>query len=189
MRHAVVPRREIGVRTVFNLLGPVTNPAGASRQLTGVAVADRTETIARVLALLGCQRALVVHGAEGLDEISISGPTQGFLVENGDVKSLEITPEAFGLVRAPREAIRGGTVEQNLGFVSSILSGEHSAAREVVLLNAGAGLFVAGLAEDIRAGVALAAELIDSGRAAAKLEAIRQVSTDLKAEASGAAAP
>jgi anthranilate phosphoribosyltransferase len=184
MRHAGATRREIGVRTVFNLLGPVTNPAGASRQLTGVAVANRTETIARVLALLGCRRALVVHGAEGLDEISISGPTHGFLVEGGEVTPLEITPEAYGLQRAPSAAVRGGTVEENLRFVTSVLNGEQSAARDVVLLNAGAGLFVAGLAENPRAGVALAAELIDSGKAAVQLERVREMSAVLQRETS-----
>ncbi len=188
MRYAVATRREIGVRTVFNLLGPITNPAGVSRQLTGVAVANRTETIAQVLALLGCQRALVVHGAEGLDEISISGPTHGFLVEGGEVKLLEIRPEAYGLERAPSEAVRGGTLEQNLRFVASVLNGERSAARDVVLLNAGAGLFVAGLAADIQAGIALAAELIDSGQTATQLERVREVSAELKRETSGAPA-
>src|SRR5262249_49425129 len=99
-RHAVGPRREIGVRTVFNLLGPLTNPAGATRQLTGVAVPEFVETVARVLALLGSEKALVVHGSDGLDEISISAPTEGFLVEDGALKRLEIRPEQFGLERS-----------------------------------------------------------------------------------------
>jgi anthranilate phosphoribosyltransferase len=150
-RHAVAPRREIGVRTVFNLLGPLTNPAGASRQLTGVAVSEMVEKVARVLALLGSRRALVVHGTDGLDEISISAPTTGFVVQDGAVEPLEIRPESFGLERASVEAVRGGTVDENLRLARSVLAGERSAARDVVLLNAGAGLFVAGLAGEIAA--------------------------------------
>jgi anthranilate phosphoribosyltransferase len=185
-RHVVGPRREIGVRTVFNVLGPLTNPAGASRQLTGVAVPEMAELVARVLALLGSKRALAVHGGDGVDEISISAPTQGYLVEDGQVTPLELTPERFGLERAPREAVRGGTVDENIRFARSVLDGERSAARDVVLLNAGAGLFVAGLADDLESGVTLAGELIDSGKVRQQLERIRQVSDDLRRQQSGA---
>src|SRR5919198_758909 len=183
-RHAVGPRREIGVRTAFNVLGPLTNPAGASRQLTGVAVPELAEKVARVLSRLGSRRALVVHGGDGLDEISISAPTECFLVEQGTVERLEISPEEFGLERAPREAVRGGTVEENLRFARSVLDGERSPARDVVLLNAGAGLFVAGLADDVKAGVRLAGELLDSGKVRQQLEHVRQVSADLKRDQS-----
>ena len=186
-RHAVSPRREIGVRTVFNLLGPLTNPAGATRQLTGVAVANMAERIAQVQAMLGTRRSMVVHGGDGLDEISISAPTTAVLVEQAQVTPMEITPEDFGLERAPREAVRGGTVEENLRLAGSVLDGERAAARDVVLLNAGAGLFVAGLVDSMRDGVALAGELIDSGKARAKLEQIRQVSADLRREQVGTA--
>ena len=181
-RHAVGPRREIGVRTVFNLLGPLTNPAGANRELIGVAVPTMVERIAEVLAMLGTRRALVVHGNDGLDEISISAPTSGFLVEQGDVRPMDLAPEDFGLERAPREAVRGGTVEENLRLARTVLAGERSPARDVILLNAGAGLFVAGLVDDVKQGVALAGELLDSGKARTKLEQVRQVSAELKRE-------
>lgn len=185
-RHAVGPRREIGVRTVFNLLGPLTNPAGATRQLTGVAAAEMTERVAQVLALLGSQRALVVHGSDGLDEISISGPTNGFLVERGTVEPLDLTPESVGLQRAELAQVRGGTVEDNLRLARSVLAGEKSPARDVVLMNAGAGLFVAGLAVEVGAGVKLAAELLDSGQVSAQLDRVREVSATLKQAGEGA---
>jgi anthranilate phosphoribosyltransferase len=186
-RHAVSPRREIGVRTVFNLLGPLTNPAGATRQLTGVAVPEMVERVAQVLALLGSRRALVVHGSEGLDEISISGPTHGFLVDDGKVKPMEMVPENFGLERAPTEAVRGGTVEENLRLARSVLAGERTPARDVVLLNAGAGLFVAGLAPDVHEGVDRAAKLLDNGKVTSQLDHIRSVSAELRRDHSGAA--
>jgi anthranilate phosphoribosyltransferase len=180
MRHAIAPRREIGVRTVFNLLGPITNPAGVSSQVTGVAVASVAPTIAEVLRLLGSRRALVVHGSDGLDELSIAAPTTVYDVADGTVREYEVTPEAVGLKRAAPEAIRGGTVETNLRLAQAVLAGEHGAPRDAVLLNAGAGLVVAGLADDIPAGIQLAAESIDSGAARAKLEQVRAVSTSLK---------
>jgi anthranilate phosphoribosyltransferase len=188
MRHAVGPRREIGVRTVFNLLGPLTNPARASRQLTGVAVPTMVERIAEVMALLGTRRALVVHGNDGLDEISISAPTTAFLVDQGEVRSMDLAPEDFGLERAPHEAVRGGTVDENLRIARSVLAGERSAARDVVMLNAGAGLFVAGLADDLAGGVRLAGELLDSGDVRTRLEQVRQVSSELRREQVGAGA-
>jgi anthranilate phosphoribosyltransferase len=183
MRHAVVPRREIGVRTVFNLLGPITNPAGVSCQVAGVAVASVAPVIAEVLRLLGSQRALVVHGSDGLDELSISAPTMVYDVSDGTVREYEVTPEAVGLKTAPLESIQGGTVESNLRYAQSILGGEAGPARDAVLLNAGAGLVVAGLAADIASGVQLAAEAIDSGAARTKLEQVREVSTSLKSAA------
>jgi anthranilate phosphoribosyltransferase len=180
MRHAVVPRREIGVRTVFNLLGPITNPAGVTSQVTGVGVKSVTPIIAEVLRLLGAQRSLVVHSHDGLDEISIAAPTTVYDVADGTVRQYEIAPEDFGLERHPLKAITGGTVEINLRMAQSVLAGEQSAARDAVLMNGGAGLVVAGLADDIKAGIKQAAEAIDSGAARAKLEEVREVSTALR---------
>jgi anthranilate phosphoribosyltransferase len=182
MRHAVVPRREIGVRTVFNLLGPLTNPAGATAQVTGVAVGDIAPTIAEVLRLLGSRRALVVHGSDGLDELSISAPTKVFDVRDGHVTDYELTPEDVGLTRADPDTVRGGTVERNLQFARSVLAGESGPSRDVVLLNAAAGLVVAGLAGEIREGIGLAADLIDSGRVQSKLEEIKSISAALRSE-------
>jgi len=180
MRHAVVPRREIGVRTVFNLLGPITNPAGVSSQVTGVGVKSITPIIAEVLRLLGSQRALVVHSHDGLDEISIAAPTTVYDVADGTVREYEVTPEQAGLERADLKSIIGGTVEINLRVAQAVLGGEPGAPRDAVLLNAGAGLMVAGLADDIKSGVKRAAEAIDSGAAREKLEQVREVSTSLK---------
>ncbi|MCC7372088.1 MAG: anthranilate phosphoribosyltransferase [Chloroflexi bacterium] len=180
MRHAVVPRREIGVRTAFNLLGPITNPAGVTSQVTGVAVGPVAPIIAEVLRLLGSRRALVVHGSDGLDELSISAPTKVYDVADGVVSDYEITPERIGLQSHPSEAIRGGTVEANLRYAQSILAGERGAARDAVLLNAAAGMVVAGLSEDMRRGALRAAEAIDSGAARAKLDEVREVSQSLK---------
>lgn len=181
MRHAVVPRREIGVRTVFNLLGPITNPAGVTAQLTGVAVPEATPIIAEVLRLLGARRALVVHGGDGVDELSISAPTQVFDVADGSVREYEVTPESVGLDRAAPETIRGGTVEENLRFARRVLGGEAGPARDVVLLNAAGGLVVAGLASDLAEGVRLAADAIDSGRAQEKVRRVAEASQGLKA--------
>jgi len=180
MRHAVGPRREIGVRTVFNLLGPLTNPAGATAQVTGVAVGELAPTIAEVLRLLGARRALVVHGQDGLDELSISDVTRVYDVRNGQLREYEVSPESAGLERGPAQAVRGGTVEANLRLARSVLAGEPGAARDIVLLNAGAALMVAGLADELKDGVRVAAEVVDSGRARAKLEEIRSVSVGLR---------
>jgi anthranilate phosphoribosyltransferase len=183
MRHAIVPRREIGVRTVFNILGPLTNPAGARRQLTGVAVSSLGEGMARVLALLGTEHALVVHGQDGLDEISVSAPTHVHEARNGQVKSYVIDPEQFGLQRRSPDAVRGGTVDANVRLAQSVFAGEPGASRDVVLLNAGAAVYVAGLAESIQAGIDVAAAELDSGRAHAKLQQAATVSQRIKAEA------
>lgn len=187
MRHAVAPRREIGVRTVFNLLGPITNPAGARRQLTGVAVSQLTRTIAEVAGLLGTEKSVVVHGADGLDEITITGPTEAYEVGNGHLREFTINPQEFGLATATLDAIRGGTVEQNVAITRSVLGGEKGAPRDVVLLNAGTGAYVAGLASSIEEGLQEAAEAIDSGAARAKLEDIRSVSATLKQQAGASA--
>lgn len=183
MRHAIGPRREIGVRTVFNILGPLTNPASARRQLTGVAVPGLGETIAHVLALMGARHAIVVHGNDGLDEISVSAPTQVHEARNSDVRSYVIEPEQFGLARSEPGAVRGGNVEANVRMAKAVLSGEHGPARDVVLLNAGTALYVADLAESIQSGMQVAADMLDSGRAQAKVEQVASVSQRVKSEA------
>jgi anthranilate phosphoribosyltransferase len=180
MRHAVVPRREIGVRTVFNFLGPITNPAGVTSQVTGVGVASVTPVIAEVLRLLGAKRSLVVHSQDGLDEMSVCAPTNVYDVADGTVREYEVSPEAVGLKRSPMAAITGGNVEANLRIAQSVLAGDQGPPRDAILLNAAAGLVCAGLAEDLPAGVKLAASAIDSGKARAKLDQVREVSTSLK---------
>ncbi|GAC1314404.1 MAG: anthranilate phosphoribosyltransferase [Chloroflexota bacterium] len=186
MRHASLTRREIGVRTFFNILGPITNPAGASRQLTGVAVPNLGETLARVLALLGTTHAIVVHGQDGLDEISVSAPTDVHEARGGEVRSYVIEPEQFGIKRWERNAVRGGTVEANVKLARAVLAGDSGAARDVTLLNAGTALYVADICVSIEEGIARAAEEIDTGRAAKRMDFVAAVSqkikTDLAAE-------
>ena len=174
-RYAIPARRELRVRTVFNLLGPLTNPAGASAQIVGVYDASLTELVAQVLGELGVQRALVVHGADGLDEISISGETSIAELRDGAVRSYTVVPEDFGLRRAPLEAIHGGDVARNAEIIHKVLgralaSHEHGPHRDIVLANAAGALVAAGRAPDFLDGVRLAAESIDSGAARAKLD-------------------
>jgi anthranilate phosphoribosyltransferase len=182
MRHATIPRRDIGVRTVFNILGPLTNPANARRQLTGVAVGNLGQTLARVLDLMGSEHAMVVHGQDGLDEISVCAPTEIHEAHHGQLTSYVIEPEQFGLTRWSSDAVRGGTVEANIRLANVVLDGEAGPAREVTLLNAGAALYVAGLAASIADGIALAAEEIDSGRARQRLEQVARVSQQIKTD-------
>ncbi|MGI9149462.1 MAG: anthranilate phosphoribosyltransferase [Chloroflexota bacterium] len=182
MRHAAAPRREIGVRTVFNILGPLTNPAGARRQLIGVAVAELGATFARVLDLLGVDHALVVHGQDGMDEISVCAPTQIHEVRRGELSAYSIEPEQFGLQRWPVDAVRGGTVEANVRLARAVLDGQAGPAREVLLLNAGAAIYVAGLADSIQAGIGCAADELDSGRARHKIEHVAEASQRIRAE-------
>lgn len=165
-------RRETKLRTVFNLLGPLTNPAGASAQVVGVYALDLVEKLAEALSLLGMRRAFVVHGLDGLDEITITGPTRVAEVRDG-VRSYEIDPEEFGLSCAPLSAISGGRdAAENARIVREILGGEKSPRRDVVLMNAAAALVVAGKAGHLKDAVPLAAESIDSGRATQKLDAL-----------------
>jgi anthranilate phosphoribosyltransferase len=182
MKHAIGPRREIGVRTVFNILGPLTNPAGARRQLTGVAVPGLGQTVAQVLELLGSEHAVVVHGHDGLDEISVSAPTQVHEARPGEVRSYTIEPEQFGLRRWPTDAVRAGTVEANVRLVDKLLDGERGPARDVILLNAGAALYMAGLADTIQDGIQRAADELDSGRTRAKINAVVAASQRIKLE-------
>jgi anthranilate phosphoribosyltransferase len=181
MRHAVAPRREIGIRTVFNILGPLTNPAGAQRQLTGVAVPRLASLVAEALARLGSTRALVVHGGDGVDELSISGPSVVYEVHDGEVTSYQVEPAQFGLRNASVDAVRGGTVETNIGLAREILAGRPGPLRDMVVLNAGAALYAGELADSIRDGVARAQDLLDSGAVDSALSTIVRVSQELSA--------
>jgi len=165
MRHAGPVRRELGLRTAFNLLGPLTNPAGPSRQLVGVPRPELTELIARALLSLGSERAWVVHGADGLDEISTTGYSKVSECRNGTVTTFYVHPSDFGLPVASVAALAGGTPAENAAIALDILKGTRGAARDVVLLNAGAALFVADRAASVSDGVALAAAAIDRGLA------------------------
>jgi anthranilate phosphoribosyltransferase len=170
MKHVQPVRRELRMRTVFNLLGPLTNPAGAEAQVVGVYSDELVEKLAEALAKLGLRRALVVHGSDGLDEITITGPTHVAEVARGQVRRYEVTPEEFGLQRASLAEISGGDAADNARILREILSGEKSPRRDVVLLNAAATLMIAGRVGTIREGLAVAAEGVDSGRARWKLE-------------------
>ena len=176
MRHAAQTRRELGVRTAFNLLGPLTNPAGASRQLVGVPRPELTELVARALGLLGSERAWVVHGADGLDEISTTGYTKISESRNGSVSTFYLHPSDAGMAKSAPEALRGGNAADNAVIARSILRGEAGAPRDIVLLNAGASLFIAGRAPTLRDGIAAAAAAVDTGAAARVLETMVRLS-------------
>jgi len=174
MRHAGPTRRELGVRTAFNLLGPVTNPAGASRQLVGVSRPEHTELVARTLGELGAERAWVVHGAGGIDEIAIAGHTKVSEFHAGSVNTFYVHPADAGLSTADATAIAGGTAAENAVMIEAVLGGEAGPRRDVVLMNAGAALLIAGRAPDLRAGAAMAADSIASGHAKAALDGLRR---------------
>jgi len=173
LRHASGPRREIGVRTVFNVLGPLTNPAGATRQLLGVYSDSLVRPVAEVLQRLGSERAWVVHGRDGLDELTVFAKSHVAALENGAVREFEVDPAAFGLAHGERGGVAGGDAPTNAAKVRSVLDCEPGAARDIVLLNAGAALVVASAAPDLGAGIALATRAIDDGAARAKLEEMR----------------
>jgi len=170
MKRVAAPRRELGVRTIFNILGPLTNPAGASAQVIGVFDLELCETIAKVLALLGSERAMVVHG-DGMDEISNIGETTIASLENGLVSTYTVKPEDFGFDRATIADIAGGTPEENARDIVSIFEGSEGPRRDIVVLNSGAAIHVAGGAADLESGVRKAEEIIDSGAALARLRA------------------
>jgi anthranilate phosphoribosyltransferase len=172
-KHALAPRREIGIRTVFNILGPLTNPARARRYLQGAPSRAHTELMAQVHAALGADHAFVVHGQDGMDEVSICAPTQVSEVVDGTVRTYTLNPEDLGFTRAPLEAIRGGTPAENAEICLSVLQGEQGARRDIVLMNAGLALVAAGIAGEVQDGVARATRSIDSGAAYEKLEALR----------------
>jgi anthranilate phosphoribosyltransferase len=176
MRFAAGPRREIGIRTVFNILGPLCNPAGATRQVLGVADESLGEKMAQVLARLGCERAIIVHGEDGLDELSPAGPSRVWEIGGGAVERYCVSPSDAGLALHPLPSVGGGTPEDNARMLRSVLGGERGALRDFTLLNAAAGLIACGLAVDFAGGVAKATGAIDSGGALAKLERFIEVS-------------
>ncbi|MEY4094442.1 MAG: Anthranilate phosphoribosyltransferase [Acidobacteriota bacterium] len=175
-KHAAQARKDLGVRTAFNLLGPLTNPAKPSRQIVGVPRPELTELLARSLALLGSERAWVVHGADGLDELSTTGYTKVSECRGDSVQTFYVHPSDFGLAKASPESLKGGDAATNAAIVRSVLAGQAGPARDVVLLNAGAALFVAGQAETVKAGIAEAAAAIDSGKAASTLSKLADMS-------------
>ncbi|WP_195570964.1 anthranilate phosphoribosyltransferase [Paenibacillus sp. 1001270B_150601_E10] len=170
MKHAAGPRKELGVRTIFNMLGPLTNPAGADRQLLGIYDRSRTETVAAVLRELGLKRAMVVSSEDGLDEISLSAPTRVSELRNGDIITYDIIPEDIGLCTQPLTEVLGGDATVNAALVHRVLQGERGALRDIVLANTAACIYVSGLADSIHEGVLIAADAIDSGKAKRKLE-------------------
>jgi len=177
MRHAGPVRKDLGVRTAFNLLGPLTNPAGATRQIVGVPRPELTELIARSLLLLGSERAWVVHGADGIDEISTTGYTKISECKDGSVNTFYLHPADVGLLKAPAGALKGGDAHENARIIERVLAGEKGPARDVVLLNAGAGLMVAGQAASVGDGLLLAARAIDRGDARRTLDQLASIST------------
>jgi anthranilate phosphoribosyltransferase len=187
MRHVIGPRREIGLRTIFNVLGPLTNPAGATVQVLGVYREDLTDTIANVLGKLGCKSAFVAYGKGSYDEISITGPSRISRLCNGSVETSTIAPEDLGMKRAKPEDILGGVAATNAAIVKSVLEGEKSPRRDMVVLNASAALVAAGVADNMENGVALASESIDSGRAIGRLNALVELGKGLILETQAAA--
>ena len=176
MKYAVQPRRDIGIRTIFNLLGPLTNPAMATHQLIGIYSGEMVGMIAQVLRNLGSSRAMVVHGLEGLDEISLCGPTKVAELRNGEVKEYTIEPEQFSFERCRLEELHGGNPQESAVIVRAILDGKKGPPRDVVLLNSGAALYVSGSAETIASGIKVAADSIDSGKARRKLAQLVELS-------------
>ena len=174
MKFVQPARRELKLRTVFNLLGPLTNPAHASAQVVGVYSAELVDKLAEALSMLGLRRALVVHGLDGLDEITITGRTRIAEVREGNIRTYEVTPEEFGMKRAPIDAISGGDAAANAAIIRAVLSGEKSPRRDVVLLNAAAALVAAGKVDHLTDGMSSAAKSIDSGAAARKLSELVQ---------------
>ena len=176
MKYAIGPRKELAVRTVFNALGPLTNPAGAKRQLIGVYDSDLTDKVAGVLNELGSQRAFVVHGSDGLDEITLTGPTKLSELNGGQVTTREVCPGDFGLQTVAPEALSGGDAPHNAQILRAVLDGEQGPRRDVVLLNAAAAIAAGGLVGDIAAGIDVARESIDSGKARQALDRLVAVS-------------
>jgi len=172
MKYATVPRREIGIRTVFNILGPLTNPAGAEAQLLGVADGSLTMKMAEVLGLLGCRHALVVHGEDGLDEITLGGRTTVCELIGDEITRYYIDPEEFGFSRVSIASLSGGPPQESAAIIRRVLGGEKGPQRDIVLINAAAALVAGDLAENLEHGIQIAAEAIDSGKALEKLEGL-----------------
>lgn len=179
MKFAIGPRREMGIRTIFNILGPITNPAGAKRQILGVFSSKLTEPLARVLGNLGAEDAMVVHGEDGLDEITISNGTKASRFINGNVENMYLSPEDFGIGRGKKEDLVGGDKEKNAGIILGILNGEKGHKRDVVMINAAAGVMVSGKTTDLMTAVEIVKDALDSGKALKKLEEIKKVSNSL----------
>jgi anthranilate phosphoribosyltransferase len=178
-RFVVPVRKELAVRTIFNFLGPLTNPAGATRQVIGVSDPAFLEKLAGALARLGAVKALVVSSADGLDEMSTSGQTRVVEVDGGQLSAYDVVPEDFGLARAEPDAIRGGRPEENADTTRRIFAGERGAARDVAVLNAGAAIYVSGTVATLEAGVRAAEAAVDEGRAAAALESLVNLTEEL----------
>jgi anthranilate phosphoribosyltransferase len=174
MKYAIGPRREIGIRTVFNILGPLTNPAGANAQVLGVYAPELTKTLAGVLRNLGSKRAFLVHGLDGLDEITLTGKTKVSELKEGEITNYFISPEDFGMKTCKIEDLKGGTVEENVGIALDILKGERGPKRDTVLLNAASAIVAGGKTKDLAEGIKKAAESIDSGKALEKLELLKK---------------
>jgi len=175
-RHAGPARKQVAKRTVFNLLGPLTNPAGAEAQVLGVFSPDVLDTVAATLAKLGTKRAFVIHGAGGLDEISLAGETQIAEVRDGNVRRFTVTPEQFGVARAPLEALAGGAAQENARLIEALLAGDAGPRLDIVIINAAAALVVAGIAEDFRKAAELARSAMALGEAREKLEQLKKFS-------------
>ena len=169
MKHAIGPRKEMGVRTLFNLLGPLTNPAKAANQLLGVFSKDWVEPIAQVLQKLGSEHVLVIHSEDGLDEISIAAPTFVAELHNNNITTYTVTPEEFGLKRSPLDNIKVGSVAESVTMIQEILANKNSAAKDIILLNAGAGIYAAGLTDSFAAGIDKANEVLSNGSVKQKL--------------------
>ena len=180
MRFAAAPRREIGIRTVFNILGPLTNPAGANSQLIGVADAASASKMADALGRLGRAHALVVHGGDGMDEITLADATQVWELKDGAVSLYTISPEDFGMSRAARDAIQASDVAASAKMLRGVLAGEHGAARDIVLLNAAAALLAANKVLSMRTGIQIAANSIDTGSANRRMEAFVSLTQELE---------
>jgi anthranilate phosphoribosyltransferase len=183
MASAAAPRREIGVRTAFNILGPLTNPARAQHQLMGVPVEELQPKMAEVLAKMGTKHSLVIRGTDGMDEVTISGPTNVYEVRDGDVKTWTINPADYGYARAPRHAILGGDAAENAVIAGTILNGKMGAYRNVVELNAAAAMIAADRVKTMEEGIELTRKLIDDGSVRGKLEQVAEVTQRLKAAA------
>jgi anthranilate phosphoribosyltransferase len=175
MKHAIGPRREVGIRTIFNLLGPLTNPAGADRQVLGVYQEELVETLARVLSQLGCRHGYVVHGSDGMDEVTLTGPTKVAEIAGAEIKIRTVAPEEYGLRRCVLSDLQGGDAARNAEIVHAVLAGAPGPQRDVVLFNAAFALNAAGVAEDVPAGLLLARRAIDEGRALAQLEGLIRI--------------
>lgn len=179
MKHAMGPRKELGLRTIFNILGPLSNPAGAKRQLLGVYDSNLTELIAEVLRALGSENAFVVHGSDGLDELSVTGVNRVSHLHDGKVDTYSLDPQELGLSKAKIGDLAGGTAEENVTITKALLQGEPGPKRDIVLLNAAAVMVTGGIAKDLKEGLVLAADSIDSGKALKKIDELAKKSQSL----------